>query len=77
MLDPRVRTALVEYGQGRRSLESAAQLLAQVRRETGCLELHAPASAGPAERALLARFAELVAEDGGAGAAGGGSAGVA
>ena len=68
MLDPRVRTALVEYQRGRRDLESAAQLLAQVRRETGCLALHGSASAGAAERALLARFAELVAEDGGANA---------
>jgi hypothetical protein len=71
MLDARVRTALMEYLRGRRDLESAAQLLAQVRRETGCLELHASASAGPAERALLARFAELVAEDAGAGTGGG------
>lgn len=63
MLDPRVRAALTEYQKGRRSLESAAQLLVQVRRETGCLELHASASAGAAERALLTRFAELVASD--------------
>jgi hypothetical protein len=65
MLDPRVRTALLEYRDGCRGLESAAQLLAQVRRETGCLELHASASTGPAQRALLARFAELIAEEGG------------
>ena len=65
MLDARVRTALREYQQGRRDLESAAQLLAQVRRETGCLELYPSASSGPTERALLARFAELVAEYGG------------
>jgi quinol monooxygenase YgiN len=69
MLDPRVRTALHEFQQGRRSLEEAAQLLAQVRRERGCLELYPSASSGAAERALLARFAELVAEDGGAGSA--------
>ena len=60
MLDPRVRTALLEYNAGRCDLESAAQLLARVRRETGCLELHPSPAAGPAERALLARFAELV-----------------
>ena len=66
MPDPRVRSALVEYQQGRRDLESAARLLAQVRRETGCLELYASASSGPGERALLARFAELVAQEGGA-----------
>jgi hypothetical protein len=70
MLDPRVRTTLLEYQQGRQSLEAAAQALARVRRETGCLELHASAGASPAERALLARFAELVAE-GGDGAASG------
>ena len=64
MLDKRVRTALVEYQQGRWSLEQTAQLLAQVRRETGCLELHPSPSAGANERALLARFAELVAADG-------------
>ena len=64
MLDRRVRTAILEFQQGRRSLEDAAQLLAQVRRETGCLELYASASTGAAERALLARFAELAAEDG-------------
>lgn len=60
MLDRRVRAALLDYRQGRKGLEETAQLLAQVRRETGCLELHAAPSAGPAERALLARFAELV-----------------
>ena len=70
MLDSRVRTALIEFQQGRRSLESAAQLLVQVRRETGCLELYPSASAGPAERTLLARFAELVALDTGPDAAG-------
>jgi len=67
MLDPRVRTALLEYQQGKRSLEATAQLLADVRRETGCLELHAAPSAGAAERALLARFAELIGGDGGDG----------
>lgn len=63
MLDPRVRKALIEFRQGRRSLEDTAQLLAQVRRATGCLELRAASSAGPAEHALLARFAELIALD--------------
>lgn len=70
MLDPRVRTAILEYSRGVRDLESAAQLLAQVRRDTGCLELHPSSAAGPAERALLARFAELVAIDGGGGRTG-------
>ena len=68
MLDPRVRTALVEYREGRRSLEDTAQLLAEVRRVTGCLELHAAPSAGAAERALLARFAELIEPNGDPGA---------
>jgi hypothetical protein len=68
MLDPRVRDALVAYQQDRVGLEATAQLLAQVQRETGCLELHASPGASPAERALLARFAALVA-DGGEGAA--------
>lgn len=63
MLDPRVRTVILEYTKGLRDLESAAQILAQVRRDTGCLELHPSSAAGPAERALLARFAELVATD--------------
>ena len=63
MLDPRVRRALREYQQRRCSLEAAAQALAQVRRETGCLELHASPAVGAEERALLTRFAELVAAD--------------
>jgi hypothetical protein len=66
MLGPRVRAALVEYQQGRRDPESAARLLAHVRRGTGCLELYASASSGPGERALRARFAEWVAQEGGA-----------
>ena len=69
MLDPRVRAALEAYQRGRSGLEATAQLLARVRRETGCLELHASPTASVAERALLARFAELVA-DSGDGAAG-------
>jgi hypothetical protein len=63
VLDPRVRTALTEFHRGRRDLEATAQLLVQVRRETGCLDLLASPTAGAAERALLARFAELVAAD--------------
>lgn len=70
MLDSRVRTALVEFQQGRRTLEATAQVLARVRRETGGLELHASASAGEAEKALLARFAELVAADSDGGSTG-------
>lgn len=61
MLDPRVRTALTDYQRGRLTLEDTAQLLITVRRETGCLELHASPRAGAADRALWARFAELVA----------------
>lgn len=63
MLDPRVRSTILEYTRGQRDLESAARVLALVRRETGCLELHPSPAAGPAERALLVRFAELVAAD--------------
>ena len=70
MLDPRVRSAILEYRNGQRDVESAAQLLAQVRRELGCLELHPSPGAGPDERALLVRFAELVAEDEGRDAVG-------
>lgn len=61
MLDPRVRAALTEYRDGRRSLEATAQALYEVRKETGCLELHPSPTAGASERALLARFAELIA----------------
>ena len=75
MLDPRVRTALTDYQRGRLSLEAAAQLLLTVRRETGCLELHAAPNAGAADRALLARFAALVAADAGAGPTGSASVG--
>jgi hypothetical protein len=64
MLDPRVRGALLAYQQRRSSLEATAELLAMVRRETGCLELHASAAAGPEERALIARFAELSTDGG-------------
>ena len=67
MLDPRVRRALTEYHQGKRSLEDTAQLLAAVRRETGCLELYPSPSAGAADRALLTRYAELLDDAGGAG----------
>ena len=70
MLDPRVRTALTEFQRGQRDLEATAQLLLQVRRETGCLDLLVSPTAGAAERALLARFAELVASDGDSGASG-------
>ena len=63
MLDSRVRTALTDYQRGRLSLEECAQMLLAVRRETGCLELRTAPSAGEADRALLARFAELVAAD--------------
>lgn len=68
MLDPRVRRALTEYHQGKRSLEETAQLLVTVRRESGCLELYPSPSAGAADRALLARYAELLEDPGGAGA---------
>ena len=75
MLDPRVRIALTEYQRQQRSLESTAMLLAQVRRETGCLELHSSPNAEPTERALAIRFAELVAADASAGRASGPTSG--
>jgi hypothetical protein len=70
MLDPRVRAALMEFHRGRCDVETTAQLLRQLRRETGCLELHASVSVTADERALLARFAELAAADDAAGPAG-------
>lgn len=60
MLDPRVRKALLAYQAGTCELEEAAQMLLQVRRETGCLELQAPAGTPPRQQQLVARFAELV-----------------
>ena len=59
MLDSRVRKTLLDYEAGRCDLETAAQQLFEVRRETGCLEIHAPANASDATRRLAARFAEL------------------
>jgi hypothetical protein len=40
-------------------LEQAAERLMQVRRETGCLELHCAPGAPAAQQHLVARFAEL------------------
>jgi hypothetical protein len=62
MLDPRVREAVLGYQSGRFDLETAAQLLLQVRRDTGCLELHAPPGTGDAQRRLVERFQELARE---------------
>jgi hypothetical protein len=63
VLDSRIRKAIVEFQQGRLSLEEAAALLIQVRRETGCLTLRPSPTAGTAERELIARFEELAAQD--------------
>jgi hypothetical protein len=60
MLDIRVRQVLVEYQSGRCTLERAAQVLLEVRRETGCLELHSSASTPPAQRQLVDRYDALV-----------------
>lgn len=60
MLDPRVRTVLTEYLAGRCDVEQAAQVLLHVRRETGCLELHASATTAPAQRLLVQRYDALV-----------------
>ena len=60
MLDPRARALLIAYHNGTRSLEETAQGLMAVRRATGCLELHLAPVSAPAERALVARFTDLV-----------------
>jgi hypothetical protein len=60
VLDPRVRKALLDYQAGRCGLEDAAQMLLQVRPETGCLELQAQAGTPPEQQRLAARCAELV-----------------
>lgn len=60
MLDPRVRTILLDYHAGELSLEQAAQALLQVRRDTGCLDLHVAPNAAVRERELVERYAELV-----------------
>lgn len=59
-LDARVRTTLIDYQAGKCDLEAAAARLLQVRRETGCLELHAAPNASAADRALVSRVAELM-----------------
>lgn len=58
-LDPRVRQTLLDFQSGRCNLEQAAERLMQVRRETGCLELHCAPGAPAAQQHLVARFAEL------------------
>ncbi len=41
-------------------MEQAAQALLEVRRDTGCLQLHVSAASSPAEHALAARYTALV-----------------
>jgi hypothetical protein len=60
VLDPRARRVLLDYQAGKCDLEAAAQVLLQVRRDTGCLEIHAPPGTAPPQQLLVARFAELV-----------------
>lgn len=60
MLDPRARKAILDYQAGKCGLENATQALLRVRRETGCLELHAPPGTAPQQQRLVARYAELV-----------------
>lgn len=60
MLDARVRTALLDFQAGRCDLETAAQALLTVRRERGCLTLMEAPESAPAQRALVARYRELV-----------------
>ena len=62
-LDARIRTTLLEYQSGRCDIDVAAARLVQVRRDTGCLELHAAPNATPTDRALVARVAELVGQE--------------
>jgi hypothetical protein len=62
-LDARVRMTLLEYHAGRCDLNAAAARLLEVRRETGCLELHAAPNATAADRALVDRVAELVRQE--------------
>ncbi len=60
MLDPRVRSALVDFEAGRSDLEATAQRLLTVRRETGCLSLQVSATSSQAQRALVERYQLLV-----------------
>ncbi|HEY0928916.1 MAG TPA: hypothetical protein VGE27_03260 [Gemmatimonas sp.] len=60
MLDARVRTTLLDYQAGRCDLETAAQTLLTVRREQGCLTLMEAPDSPSAQRALVARYRELV-----------------
>jgi hypothetical protein len=62
-LDPRVRTTLIDFRAGRCDVETAAQRLLAVRRETGCLTLQASAAATADEQRLVARLAELTREE--------------
>ena len=60
MLDSRARQAILDYQAGKCDLEDAAQILLQVRRETGCLDLQAPPGTPPRQQLLVKRFSELV-----------------
>lgn len=60
MLDARVRTTLLDFQTGRCDLETAAQLLLTVRRERGCLTLMEAPESSSSQRALVARYRELV-----------------
>lgn len=62
-LDPRVRTTLADFQRGRCDVETAAERLLEVRRDTGCLELHAAPDAPPSQRRLVERVAELVRQE--------------
>jgi hypothetical protein len=62
-LDPRVRTTLLEFRSGRCDVESAAQRLLQVRRDTGCLTLLTSATSTADEQRLVARLSELMREE--------------
>ena len=64
-LDPRVRATVLDYEAGRCDVNTAAERLMQVRRERGCLEVHAGPNASQAVRLLVSRVAELIREESG------------
>lgn len=63
MLDARVKQAILDLDTGRSDLEQAAQRLLQVRRETGCLTLHATPGAPEPQRRLIERYTQLVQDE--------------
>lgn len=56
----RLRTILTDHASDRLTTEQAAQALAVLHREWGCLTLQEGPTSSPAERQLLKRFRDLV-----------------